>query len=515
MSESYTLKYIKMYAAEFISILLGIVSLFVVVPYISGNKEIYGVYSLCISTMVFLSYADLGFLGASMKYAAEFYQRREKDKEIEVLAFGGFILFLIACIISIGYLVLSFNPGILIKGINDSPHLATAKTLFLWMAVLSPFIGLQRLTQCIFSIRVENYIYQFINIVGSVLRILSVFYFFSNGRYEICSYFVFIQLVPIICSFISLVIASKRYQYGFLHILKSFKWNGKCFHLTKDLALSSFLMTLSWILYYEIDQIVIAKMYGPEQVAIFAIGFSLLNYIRMFLGGLFSPFTPRFAHFKASGDLHGLKTFFTTVVHITFPIVVCPLVALSILSKNFVYAWSGPQYDSAISLTIMLVLLNLFASISYTGGSIVTVFEKTKLLRKLAVSLPVIYWFGILILPSSLSVQAFGIMKIIVFMIMVIIYLGVSTKLLGIQKGTLLFEITKYNVIPISVTCVLSLFVKQFFVITEKSFANLGLVCFSIIAITLVGYVISYCINPQIKQYCLHLLGSFNARTNG
>ena len=251
MTESYTLKYIKLYVVEMISILLGIVSLFVVVPYISGNKEIYGVYSLCISTMVFLAYADLGFLGAATKFAAEYFKQGRRKDEIEVLSFGSYVLFLVALLLSVFYLVLSYNPELVIKGISDSPHLGIARKLFFWMAIFSPFTALSRLTASIYSIRVENYINSFISSVGYALRIVSVFYFFGGGRYDIVEYFIFIHTVPILCTVVSFLIARKRYDYDLYELAKSFRWNKKCFDNTKDLALSSFAMTIAWILYYE------------------------------------------------------------------------------------------------------------------------------------------------------------------------------------------------------------------------------------------------------------------------
>lgn len=512
MKDSYTLHYLKIYVAEAISILLGIISLFVVVPYISDNKDIYGVYSLCVSTLVFLSYADLGFLGAAMKFSAEYFQLGEKKKEIEVLSFGGFVLFIIAAFISLGYLVLSFRPDLLISGIIQSPHYNTARHLFLIMALLSPFIGLQRLTQCIFSIRVENYIYQFINIVGSVLRILSVFFFFSNGKYQIVEYFAFIQIVPILCSIVALLIACQRYDYHLPILIKSFRWNKECFKITKDLAISSFFMTISWILYYEMDQIVIAKLYGPEKVALYAIAFSILNYIRMFLGGFFSPFTPRFAHFKADGDTDGLKNFYSTTVQITFPIVAIPILSATILSEQFVIAWSGQAYKDAVPLSILFILLNFTASFNYLGASIITVFEKTKALKFLSIVLPIVYWIGIGVLPKCLGIMSFGIMKHVVFFMTITIYTYGTVHLLGINIKEMLIKLIRNDLVPLIIVSILSILVYQKISFIEKSFTSLLMICGIILSISLVGYIITLYSNREVHNYVFSLIGKFKNR---
>lgn len=503
--ESYTTKYLKGYAAELLSIILGIVSLFVVVPFISSNKEIYGVYSLCISTWVFLSYADLGFLGAAIKYAAEFFQLKEKKSEAEVLAFGAFVLFLVACLISLFYVLLSFNPEIIIKGINDSPYLGTAKQMFVWMAVFSPFIAIQRLADSIFSVRVERYICQFVNITGSLIKILSVFYFFSGGRYEVIYYFVFIQSVSLLCSLINIFIAHKRYDYNLKHLIQSFRWNKRCFSNTKDLALSSFAMSLSWILYYEMDQIVIARFYGASQVAIFAIAFAILNYIRMFMGGLFSPFNARFAHFRAENNIAGLKDFFIQVVNITMPIVVCPLLALCFFADSFVVAWSGPQYLDAVPITILFVLLNIFSFLSYPTNSMVTVFEKVKTLKIMAITLPIIYWGGIIMMPQDWSILSFGVMKVFVFWLLIPIYSVISFRILNINWKSFIAGVVKYNILTIVIVSVSAIVLRKCVAISDKGIFQLIEVCCIVMLIALIGYSTSYLLNPYVRNYMVNL----------
>lgn len=70
MQVSYTKNYIKIDFLQILSILLGFVSMFIVVPYLSSDQTTYGIYSVCISVTIFLSYAYLYFLGAGQKYAA-------------------------------------------------------------------------------------------------------------------------------------------------------------------------------------------------------------------------------------------------------------------------------------------------------------------------------------------------------------------------------------------------------------------------------------------------------------
>ena len=92
MQNSYSKNYLKIYFFQILSIVLGFTSLFVVVPFLSEDKTTFGIYSVCISITIFFSYADLGFLGAGMKYAAERFSKNEREEEIKIVGFTHFVL---------------------------------------------------------------------------------------------------------------------------------------------------------------------------------------------------------------------------------------------------------------------------------------------------------------------------------------------------------------------------------------------------------------------------------------
>lgn len=166
LQKSYTRNYLNIYLFQTLSIVLGFVSLFVVIPYLSGNKEIYGIYSICISVTVFFSYADLGFLSAGTKYAAECYTRNEEQNELKYLGFSHFILFICMLLFSVLFILVGFNPEWLVKGLDSMEKYKTAQRLFFILAVFAPTTVLQRLPQMILSIRVKQHLYQQIQDCG-------------------------------------------------------------------------------------------------------------------------------------------------------------------------------------------------------------------------------------------------------------------------------------------------------------------------------------------------------------
>lgn len=185
--------------------------MFIVIPYLTSEPTIYGIYTVCISMSIFLAYADLGFMGAGQKYAAEYFAKGKRKEEIKVIGFTHFILLVFLLLFSIIFLILSFHPEFLLKNLASGKQVVIASSLLLILALSSPITLLQRLLQMIFGIRLEDYIVQRTNIAGSLLKILSVLWFFRNGQYNIVGYFLFAQIVNFFAALLTLLIARKRY----------------------------------------------------------------------------------------------------------------------------------------------------------------------------------------------------------------------------------------------------------------------------------------------------------------
>ena len=415
MQKTYTQNYIKIYFWQGISVVLNFLSMFVVIPFLTSDPITYGIYSVCISFSIFLAYADLGFIGAGQKYAAEYFAKGDSEEEINVLGFTNFILLVFLILFSIGFLILSFEPSLLVKGLYTSKQVSIASSLLLTLAFFTPITLLQRLVQMIFGIRMEDFIIQRTYILGSLLKIISVLWFFRNGEYDIVGYFFFIQLINLLAALFTLTIAKKRYQYDFLTLFKRIGYNKVVFDKTKGLAFASLYLTLSWIFYYELDSLVIGKFYGANQVAIYSIGLTVLSFFRSIYGILFSPFNIRFNHFIGQGDDEGLKSFVLNVVTIMAPIVTIPILTIAILVKPLVLSWVGTDYWESVEIVQYLILCNLFAFISYPMGMLLMAKEQQKKMYIIATLLPVIFWIGILLTVRDQGVNSFAIFKLVAF----------------------------------------------------------------------------------------------------
>lgn len=108
------------------------------------------------------------------KFASEAFIKNENKSEMEILGFTNLILICFMGFVSLIIFYLSSNPGILIQGI-DGLNSEVARKLMFILACSSPIYCFQRIVQIIYSVRMSDYYFQVLQIVGNLLKILSVF----------------------------------------------------------------------------------------------------------------------------------------------------------------------------------------------------------------------------------------------------------------------------------------------------------------------------------------------------
>lgn len=475
MKQSYINNYIQIYFWKGISVVLNLLALFIVVPFLSSNKTIFGIYSVVLSTVIFLSYADIGFIGAGNKYAAEAFALKDRRKEITLLGFTHFILFLFVGVIALTFIGLSFSPDLLIKDLYIPEEVNIASKLLLIQGIFSFIIVIQRLNDAIFGIRLEDFIYRRIHIIGSFCKIISVFYFFNGGKYDIVGYFLFLKAVDIIVNTIGLWLAKKRYNYEFKLFFRSFRFSKEAFNITKTLAFSSFYVTILWILYYELDSVMIGKLIGAEAVAIYAVGFTLLTYYRNISAIIFAPFQVRYNHFVGQEDMDGLKNFLFRVIKLTYPFIVFSVIPLTFLIEPFVYSWVGNTYTEAIPIARLLIVGNVLLFIMIPGSNLVTSLVKIKELIGISTIIAVVFWIGIISTFTYWQVLSFAFFKLTSFIIGTICYGIVCINFLNISYAKF-FKETIRDSIPILIVLITTLYFIADYLPTSKSSINLLIV---------------------------------------
>ena len=479
---------------------MNLLSMFIVVPRITSEPIVYGVYMLCISTAIFLSYADIGFVGAGYKYCAECFARKDLQSEIEIQGFVSFVLAVFVSIFVIFYLAASFWPELLIKDINNSVESAIASKLLLIQAVFSYTIIFQRLNNAIFGIRLEDYVFQKIQITASLIRIFSVFYFFRSDSYDIVGYFLFSKIVELTAVSLGIFLAKYRYNYNIGQLIRSFRFSRAVFDKTRKLAFGSFYVTIMWIIYYELDSIAISKLLGAEALAYFAIGLTISKFFRSLSSVIYSPFMARFNHFVGLGDVQGLKNMYFTVIKRTMPMVVFPVICILILMKPLILSWVGIDYVSSIRIAKFLIFCSLFMFISNPTSGVIVALEKIRQLYVINTVMACVYWIGIVATVNYWQVESFAIFKFISLLIASLFYLVISMRFLEID----ILHFIKKVILPIAgpvVFLMVSLILIEPYLPVEKGKANLLLVVFTGGVFSLLSFCLYYLMSKDFKGF--------------
>jgi len=500
MQKSYTSNYLKIYLWQGISVILNLFSMFIVIPRLADNPTIYGIYVVCISANIFLTYADIGFASAGYKYASECFAQKNLEEEIRIVSFVGFVLFLFVALFALTVLTISWSPGLLIKNISSSAEIRIASHLLFILALFSPVVIFQRVLNIIYGIRLEQFVIQRIMIGASILKILSVFYFFQNVRYDIVGYFLFCQTVNAAALLSCAIIAKERYQYNFFVFFKAFKFSKPMFNKTKSLAFGSLFLTISWILYYELDAFAIAKLLGSESVAIYAVGFTILTFLRTLFGVLYSPFFARFNHFKGLNDMEGLRRLYLSIITLTLPFVVFPILSLFLLMDPFVNAWVGSYYENSVRIAQLLIFCFIYGFFSFPASFLIIAQERIKILYVTAAIAPIIYWTGIALTIQFMGVASFALFKFIATSLSGLIYFFITIRFLGFSSWDFVKQVLGPAAIPVAFLCGALIYFGQFMP-TGKSTSNLILVVATGGASSAVALSLYYFFSGHFRSY--------------
>lgn len=452
-----TAKYANTYIWQAASVVSRFASIFAIVPLLSKDASVYGVYALCMSLSIYLSYADLGFLSAAQKYAAESYSKKDLESELKFVGFALCVLLAVGILFSLALLVIASRPQLLL-GSGSPQQYEIASEMLLILAASVPISVVQRTLLTAFEIRLETYLSNRVMTASSLLTLLGGFYFLKD-RYDVVGYFGYSQIMVLFATLACYWLAVKRYGYSLPNLVKHLRLNRDVYTKIKDLSYTSMLLMIFWVLFYELDQIVIAHAFGTDSVAIFAIAASISSYLRVGLGSMYSPFLARANQYIGSGDIHGLQGMIDRVMTLFTPVVLFLCIIIAAFAGPFIYTWVGGEYNSSIYLVQLLAFQFSLSVVFYPIGVILVAKVETKKLRYVSLLQPIGYWLIVTSLMQTRGIAVFVEARAIVLLATFVYYLVILKQFFCLDIWSLL---------------------KKYFIPIAFTGATLGLVCLSI-----------------------------------
>lgn len=504
---SYLSNYLKVYLWQSLSIATSFLSMFIVMPLLSSRPAMFGIYSICMSIIIFVSYADFGFMNSGFRYASESFVKGDLAKEVRIVGFVSFILLAFVLVHAAVVSVLAIYPTLLIADLTDPNESWTASVLLALLAAFSPVIVLQRILQIVFGVRIEDYIYQRINIVGNVAKIASVLLFFDASGYNIVGYFLAGQLINLLSCLVSLIIAKRRYHYDLLLLLRSIKFSRDIYDITKRLAFSSLYVTLAWVVFYEFDTLFIGKTLGAERLAFYSVALALTTFFRTLSSIIFAPFRARINHFVALKDDVRVRELYKRVMVVTMPAAIFPVISLIVLMKPFVFCWVGDSYLPSVLIAQMLIVAYIDGFSLNPAVYLLTAQERVRELNVIGSVAPIILWGGVLLTIQLLDVTMFGFLKFVATLPVQVFGLVISARCLKMGGAEFFKRFLSPAILPCVFLVVLLFWLRDFMPL-EKSQVNVAVVVATGAVASGLSLVVYYWRSGEFRAEVANVVGS-------
>ena len=388
----YLQNFIQIYLWKTISLVTGFLSLILVVPQISENQEIFGIYSFVISLSLYFSYADIGFISTGQKYAAEAYATSDWQEEIKILGFTIAVLICMFVPMMFFLIYCYWFPEVVFNDLSKESS-DVAGGLLLVLGFFTPIqVILQRAVSIIFAVRLLDFIVTRIDILFNLVKLSSLFYFFTQDSYMIVEYFLFCTLVTILGSVLGLVYLALKLEFKLAALVKSIRLSRAYYNKAKKLAFASATTTLGFILYYEMDLILVGYLFGIKEIAIYAIAFTFMNFFRSLLSIIYSPFSVRLNHLVGLNDRNGITALLNGYLYYIFPLFVMVTICLIMSAETLVQVWVGQDYLSSIILLQILLITFAPSSLTSVGYHYLFSHERRDYIYTIAVISPIIFY---------------------------------------------------------------------------------------------------------------------------
>ncbi len=432
-----------------------------------GQKE-FGLYSLMIVLVGYLSILDLGLGNAIVRYIAR--NRAIADKALEASLNGFFLkLFIgIGCLtLLIGFFLFSQVHMIFGQSLSGD-QLVKAKVMGYIMtisvAVQFPLGVFTSILQAY-----EKFIFiKLTTLLQVIVQPLTMLFFLLQGTDAVTLIYI-IAIYNILFLVLDAIYCMKVLSIRFTFTLKNIK-------LIKEIFIYSFYIFITVIvdkIYWQTDQVLLGILKGTEDVAIYAVAMQIVLIFMSLALAISGLFLPRISMLVTKEDgLLEINQLFIKVGAIQFLVVGYILGGFFLFGKEFLLLWLGKDFMAIYAIVLIIMVpfsIDLIQNLGINVLKAKNLFKfRTILLMIVAVvniivSIPAIYFYGkmgtAIITACSLLIGNVVIMNIYYYKKMGLDILGfwriisrlILAFILAICCSQLLWDLTKPPITWVSI----------------------------------------------------------------
>ena len=120
-----------------------------------------------------------------------------------------------------------------------------------------------------------------------------------------------------------------------------------------------FILQIAVALAYSLDNLIVARLLGPETVSEYAVVNRLFSFAPMVLGLFLAPLWPAYGEAVSRGDTSWAKRTLSLSVWLSFLIVGLPSTIIVFAGRGMLHLWVGSSVTTSFSLLLALGLLTL------------------------------------------------------------------------------------------------------------------------------------------------------------
>lgn len=332
---------------------VALAAMLLVTPYIlkTIGTAHYGVWALAGVMTSYAQLSDFGITESLVKYAAE-YHANDDDSSLNRLVNTAFVFLLVLAVV-IGSIIILILPFIADYVLHIPPPLQAEALIIFRLSVL---IFLVNMIMGIFATLIigsQKIGYTCsINIASSVVGVAGTFFFLHQG-WGLRGLVTTNAIVAVFTGILNLYTASRLFPELKFNIRK---WvDRKMFNQIFNFSWKVQTSSISQLMIFQIDRILLSRYLGLEAVAFYEVGSTIAFYAKTFLAVLFAPIVPAVSALQAQNEramidgLYNRSFKFMAMLSIPF----CSLVMA--LANPFILMWMGAGFGlSAITLQLLM-----------------------------------------------------------------------------------------------------------------------------------------------------------------
>jgi O-antigen/teichoic acid export membrane protein len=280
-------------AIKFGSILTNLMVVPLTINFVQTGE--YGIWLTLSSVLGWLSFFDVGLGNGLRNKLAELNSYSDKSKS-KAKAYVSTTYALLIIIVSFLFIIFLFiNPLINWSVILNAPSIDNDTFRKIILALLA-FVSIQFIVQIINVVLMATHAVakaSLINFVGQLLGVIAIFILSRTATGSLQSLvFVFGGIPPLVLIISSIYIYNQKSYKIYAPTAKAINWKFAKKLLTS--GSSFFIIQLGVIVLYQSDNIVIAQLFGPEEVTTFNVAYKLFYVIIMIFTIGMTPYWSEF-----------------------------------------------------------------------------------------------------------------------------------------------------------------------------------------------------------------------------